>query len=94
MTRKPKGWYRRYEVVRRPVKFHPERLAKDWWCVVHYYGRNHGAGVRYLNGDPGADVPDEVIIRIAGADSVTVPVYVIRNGVTSEPYFGKYYGQK
>lgn len=94
MPRKPKGWYRRYEIVRRPVRFHPDRPAKDWWCIVNHFGRNKGAGVRYFGGDPGADVSDEDLMRISGADSVTVPVYVIRNGHTSGPYFGKYYGHK
>lgn len=94
MSRKPKGWYRRYEIIRRPVKFHPERPAKDWWCIVHYYGRDRGAGVRYFNGDPGIDAADETLIQIAGADSVTVPVYVIRGEQVNGPYFGKYYGQK
>lgn len=37
MARKPKGWYRRYEIVRRSVKFHPDRPARDRWCVM---GRN------------------------------------------------------
>lgn len=93
MARKPKGWYRRYEIVRRPVRFHPDHPTKDRWCVVHYFGRDKGAGARTLDvTDP--DLPDDVLIRIAGADSVTVPVYVIRNGVTGEPYFGKYYGHK
>lgn len=92
--RKPKGYFRRFELVRKPVKFHPDRPAKDWWCIVHYYGKNHGAGVRYLEGDPGVDIPDNLLIKRAHLDDVTVPVYVIRGELVSEPYFGRYYGQK
>jgi len=91
---KPKGYTHRYELVRRPVRFVYDKPAKDWWCIVHYYGRNQGAGVRYMDGDFGPDASDEHLIRCSGCDSVTVPVYVIRNGVPGEPYFGKYYGQK
>ena len=92
--RKPKGYTHRYELVRKPVKFHPDRPAKDWWCIVHYYGENGGAGVRYLDVDPGIDIPDNLLIKRANLDDVTVPVYVIRGGLVSEPYFGRYYGQK
>lgn len=94
MPRKPRGWYHRYELVRRPVKFHPDQPAKEWWCIVHHFGRGKGAGVRYLDNDCGPNVSDEYIIKRTGADSVTVPVYVIRNGETSGPYFGQYYGHK
>lgn len=94
MPRRPKGYYHRYEIVRRPVKFRPDRPAKDWWCIVKYYGRGKGAGVRYFENDVGPDRDDEYLIKRAGADSVTVPVYVIRDGQISEPYFGKYYGHK
>lgn len=93
-VRQPKGYYHRYEIIRRPVKFHPDRPAKDWWCIVKYYGRGKGAGVTYFNGDPGADVSDEALIKIAHCEDVTVPVYVIRDGQIGEPYFGRAYGQR
>ena len=92
--RKPKGWYHRYEIVRGPVQFRPNEPTKDRWHAVHYFGRGKGAGSRMFDSDPGPDATDETLIRMAGADTVTVPVYVIRNGVIGEPYFGKYYGQK
>ena len=92
--RKPKGYCRRYELVRRPVTFHPRQPAKDWWCIIKYYGKNRGAGVRYLEGDPGVNIPDNLLIKRARLDDVTVPVYVIRGELVSEPYLGKYYGQK
>ena len=91
---KPKGWYHRYEITRRPVTFHPTKPPKDWWCIVHYFGRNKGAGVRYMEGDPGPDATDEVLIRRSDCNNAIVPVYVVRNGIIGEPYFGKYYGQK
>lgn len=94
MARRPKGYYHRYELVRRPVRFHPDRPAKDWWCIIKYYGRGKGAGIRYFNGDPGPDTPDESLIKIAHVEDVTVPVYVVRNGQIGESYFGKYYGHK
>ena len=92
MARKPKGYYHRYELVRRPVSFTPE-ITKDWWCIVKYYGRGKGAGIRHLDSDPGADVADDALITRAGLDSVTVPVYIVRNGQVGEPFFGQYYGQ-
>lgn len=92
--RNPKGYVHRYEIVRRPVRFTHDGPTKDRWCIVHYYGRNSGAGVRHMNGDPGPDAGDEHLIRRSGCDTVTVPVYVVRDGVCGEPYFGKYYGQK
>jgi len=91
--RRPKGYEHRYELVRRPVRF-TDKITKDWWCIIKYYGRNRGAGVRYLQGDPGADIPDNLLIKRAHLDDVTVPVYVIRGELTSEPYLGRYYGQK
>jgi hypothetical protein len=91
--RKPKGWYHRYEIVRRQVTFHPDQPAKDWWCIVKYYGRGKGAGLRYFNGDPGANATDDTLRRIADASNVTVPVYIVRDGQAGEPYFGPYYGQ-
>jgi hypothetical protein len=94
MPKKPKGWFHRYELIHRPVRFRPDEQARDWWCIVHYYGRGSGAGVRYLDHNCGPDISDEDIIRRTGTDSVTVPVYVVRNDQASGPYFGKYYGQK
>lgn len=91
--RKPKGWFHRYEIIRRPVTFHPDKPPRDEWCIVHHFGRNRGAGVRYM-GTGNSNLTDEQLIRASGCDSVTVPVYVIRDGVTSKPYFGKYYGQR
>lgn len=91
---KPKGWYYRYELVRRPVQWRPNEPPKDWWCIVHYHGRGKSAGVRYLDGDPGPDIADDLLIRRADLDTVTVPVYVIRDGQHSDPYFSKFYGQK
>lgn len=91
--RKPKGFYHRYELVRRSVRF-TDKIKKDWWCIVKYYGRNRGAGVRYLEGDPGPDISDELLIKRARLDDVTVPVYVQCGETMGDPYFGKYYGQK
>lgn len=92
-TKKPRGWFHRYEIILRPVKFHPDRPARDEWCIVQYFGRNKGAGVKHMGtGNP--NLTDEYLIRRSGCDSVTVPVYVVRNGIPSEPYFSKFYGQK
>lgn len=93
MARHPKGYSHRYELVRRPVKFN-ENVTKDWWCIVHYYGRGQGAGSRILDGDPGVNIPDNLLIKRAHLDDVTVPVYVIRGELRSDPYFGRHYGQK
>lgn len=90
--RKPKGWYRRYELVRRLVEFIPGQ-PKERWAIVHYFGRDKGAGVRYLDSDPGVNIPDNLLIKWADLDNVTVPVYVVRGKYTSDPYFGGYYGQ-
>lgn len=89
MPRKPKGWYHRYEITWKPVRFHPRDDPKDWWVVVHYYGRNQGAGARNLDNNPGIDADDDYLIRLAGADSVTVPVYVVRGEQVNGPYFGE-----
>lgn len=84
--RKPAGWVYRYEIYRSPFKFTEER-TKDWWHITHYFGRGRGGGVRLMDGDPGPDADDAILLYRAHINSVVVPVYIIRGDITTGPYF-------
>lgn len=79
--RKPKGWYRRYEIIWELPDFGTGQNSMRW-VIIRHLGRNLGAA---YCGNIGASetATDDEVIRRAGCNTVTVPVYVVRPEATT-----------